>query len=232
MIVVSINIHEKPQFLMKQIENIASHIKCKVTIILNCNDYMYIAVQSLPLPPNVIINPEIINKTWGTGSIVQGIYSNLCYANAHYTFDFFLILSSRNLFFRPLQIADIVEKQQQFDVGLYTCTPWSHWSKVRKSALAKYYIEKSKSLYRTAHEGLIFPYNACQTIEKFMTLNTTIKNDTFIYPAVLEEFTLQNIAIHESTDPFVIIGRGAMETLLAPPTDDNTQFVYKTVRLD
>jgi hypothetical protein len=217
---------------MKQIENIATHIKCKFTIILNCNHYIYTALQSLLLPPNVVVNPEIINKTWGTGSIVQGIYSNLCYANKNYTYDFFLILSSRNLFFRPLQIADIVEKQQQFDVGIYTCAPWSHWPKVRKSALAKHYIEKGQPLYRTAHEGLIFPYHVCHTIEKFMEAHSSIKNNTFMYPAVLEEFTLQNIAIHESTNPFIIIGRGAMETLLAPPTDDTTQFVYKTMRSD
>ena len=230
MIIVSINVHEKPQFLMKQIENIATHIKCKFIIILNCNDYMNTALQSLP--PNVVVNPEIINKKWGTGSIVQGIYSNLCYANKNYTYDFFLILSSRNLFFRPLQIADIVEKQQHTDIALLTFPRWYHWPKVRKSALAKHYMEKGKSLYRTAHEGLVFPHHVCITIEKFMKAHPSIKNDTFIYPAVLEEFTLQNIAIHESTNPFVIIGRGAMETLLAPPADDTTHFVYKTVRSD
>jgi hypothetical protein len=233
MLIVSINVHEKPKFLMQQIENISMHILCKFIIILNCNMYMNEALQAYPLPSNVVVNPEIINKSWGTGTIVQGIYSNLCYANANYTFDFFLILSSRNMFFRPFQIEDIFELQKTMDINLLRFPHWYHWPKVRKSSLAKYYIQKGKTLYRTAHEGLIFPHTVCKTVEKFMIDHASIRNDTFIFPAVLEEFTLQNIAIHESaTCPFVSIGRGATETLTAPPTDDNKHFVYKTVRVD
>jgi hypothetical protein len=233
MIIVSINVHEKPTFLMQQIENISAHILSKFTIILNCNTYMNDALQAYTLPPNVVVNPEIINKTWGTGTIVQGIYSNLCYANANYTFDFFLILSSRNMFFRPFQIADILKLQKPIDINLLTCPHWYHWPKVRSSLLAKYYIEQDKPLCRTAHEGLIFSHQVCKTVEKFMNTHPSIKTDTFVFPSILEEFTLQNIAIHESvTDPFVYIGRGAMETLMEPPTGDTKHFVYKTVRVD
>lgn len=216
---------------MKQIENISTHIQCKFTILLNCNDYMNDKLKSQPLPPNVVINPEIINKKHSTGTITQGIYSNLCYANKNYTYDFFIVLSSRNLFFRPITIDDILEVQKKFDAAHYKNPRWPFWPKMRNTALAKYYLERGSTLYRIAHEGLVFSHTVCQTIEKFMTDHPSIQNDTFKFPAFLEEFALQTIAINESTVcPFVYIGRGANETLLKPPTNDTIHFVYKTIR--
>lgn len=44
---MSINVHEKPDFLMRQLENIKSFVTSEFVIILNCNDYMFNEVKNI-----------------------------------------------------------------------------------------------------------------------------------------------------------------------------------------
>ena len=60
-------------------------------IILNCNDYMYNKLIYTILPPNVLINNVVINKERFTGTLTQGIYSNIQYAIEHFIFKYFIV---------------------------------------------------------------------------------------------------------------------------------------------
>jgi hypothetical protein len=59
-IIVSINVHEKPDYLKGQLENIKQYLKLNYKVILSCNDFMFNGIKNENL--DVIINPEVINK--------------------------------------------------------------------------------------------------------------------------------------------------------------------------
>ena len=61
-IILSINVHEKFNFLLKQLDNISKNVHCNYAIILNCNDFMYEECKKNSLPDNVYIHPKILNK--------------------------------------------------------------------------------------------------------------------------------------------------------------------------
>jgi hypothetical protein len=86
--IITINVHEKIDFLLKQLANIKEYVGCNYAIILNCNDYMYEECNKIKsnnnvehrrkeLFHNVHINEEVINKSRNHGSLTHGIYSNM-----------------------------------------------------------------------------------------------------------------------------------------------------------
>jgi hypothetical protein len=226
-IIISINVHEKVNFLLKQLENIKKHVLLVHYIILNCNDYMNNALKDIKLPSNVIINNDIINKERFTGTLTQGIYSNIKYAITHYNFKYFIILSSRNLFYNilcannldRLKLAPNIEPAKEY-------TNW-HWPTFLKTELAKFYIENGKKMVGSCHEGLVFHYDVCQHIVMFLEKNTHIKNDLFTFPLCVEEFALQTISMNESNG-FGVINESINTN--NEPTDPDW-LVYKTDRI-
>ena len=56
-IIISINVHEKPEYLLNQIENIQEYVPLKKKIILNCNDYMLNEFKDRGIP-DVEVYPE------------------------------------------------------------------------------------------------------------------------------------------------------------------------------
>jgi hypothetical protein len=103
--IFSINVHENLPFLLKQIDNIQEHVAEPHLIILSCNEYMYIALQDIALPSNVIVNPEVINKKTFHGSLTHGIYSNMKLALNRFPFSYFIVLSSRTFFYNNLTVS-------------------------------------------------------------------------------------------------------------------------------
>ena len=104
-IVFSINVHEKKEFLIKQLENIKNHVLLDYVIIINPNDFMYKKISEsniIKSQKNIILNPNYLNKKWNHGSLTKGIYLNMKYALDNYEFKYFIILSSRNLFYNKL----------------------------------------------------------------------------------------------------------------------------------
>jgi hypothetical protein len=49
--IISINVHENVNFLLKQIDNIKNYVN-NYYIILNCNQFMYNALKNIILPYN------------------------------------------------------------------------------------------------------------------------------------------------------------------------------------
>lgn len=93
--IISINVHEKPDSLLKQLDNINNHINNHINysyaVVLNCNNYMYKLLKDMVLPSNIYINDDIIEKQRCTGTLAQGIVSNIRYSIKNFNFDYFII---------------------------------------------------------------------------------------------------------------------------------------------
>ena len=237
-IIISINVHEKVSFLLKQIKNIQEYVLLNYYIILNCNEYMYNELKGTNLPSNVLINKKYINKERFTGTITQGIYSNLECAIKNYNFKYFIVLSSRNLFYNILCDNNLDRLKIAPNIivpnGLYC--DW-HWNIFSKTQLGKYYIDRGINMYGSCHEGLVFNYVVCQHIFTFLETNTHIRNDLFKFPACVEEFALQTISMNEGSMNEVIEnlykGFGCINESFSTcyQVPDNPNFlVYKTDR--
>jgi len=206
-IIISINVHEKCDFLLKQIQNICENINYDHYIILNCNQYMFDSLNNMVLPKNIIICPEIIEKKRFHGSLMKGIYTNMKYAVERFRFSYFMILSSRNVFFKKLDIDDLNNRLTLCDdINKYINTidtqiynNW-HWPTMKKTLLARYYLEKKLPLRSSAHEGLIFHKNVCENIIFFLESNIIIRDQVFNSDCCAEEFGLQTIAANEIND--------------------------------
>jgi hypothetical protein len=194
-----------PQFLENQLKTISDHVLSSHAVILNCNDYMFGKLTKKTLPPNIYINPEIINKAAWTGQITQGIVSNMKYALEKFIFKHFIVLSGRTILYRNMRTCDLdiltikwpsLEIMNQKLKGAFTEMGW-HWPTFRRTLLAQHYINRGYRLYGSAHEGLVFSYNVCKNIIKFFDLHVDIKNDLFQFHHCVEEFALQSISLNE-----------------------------------
>jgi hypothetical protein len=236
-VIISINVHERVLFLMKQLDNIKENVNCNYAIILNCNDYMFEECKNTILPENVYMNPEIINKQRNHGSLTHGMYSNMNYALNNFDFKYFIICSSRSFFDNNMTLEDlnkVVELNSNSTLRWkdrvvdYDSWNWS-WPIFSKTLLFKYYRDKNQELYNSAHEGLMFTYDGCTKIISFLEGNPDIKNDLFNFKGSVEEFALQTISVN-SGDSFYDIGNGCYEEKLSPNTDTNLKFTYKVLR--
>ena len=115
-ILISINVHEKIDFLMEQLDNIhffTSHLN--VCIIYNCNNFMLQELSKHEFKSyknlKIIINPESIKKRRWHGSLCKGIIKNMEYAiNNNIKFCEFIVVSSRNILHKKLELSFIKEK--------------------------------------------------------------------------------------------------------------------------
>jgi hypothetical protein len=108
-IIISINVHNNPEYLLKQIENINEFVPLKKRIILNCNDFMFDHMKNLSIP-DVEIFPEPLNKKTFHGSLTHGVACNMSHALNTHEFDYFLVMSSRDVFYRVLDDTSQIEK--------------------------------------------------------------------------------------------------------------------------
>ena len=89
-------------------------------------------------------------------------------------------------------------------------------SRFARTKLGIHYLRAQCPLTTSAHEGLCFPYNVAARIRKFINNNLDIAEDLYATKTVVEEFSLQTIAIHERDEAnldygFVYIGHGTTE---------------------
>jgi len=250
--VISINIHENIQFLLKQLENIKQNVKCSYLVILNCNDTMHYRLKSLLLPSNVVVHNIILNKKWEHGSLEHGIYNNLVFATKYYKFRYFICCSSRNFFANNLKLQDLnqlidysyLPDEPSLMVGgtkvVYTNQPdfkvkyyYWHWPTFFNSKLGQYCIANQYPFYVSPHEGLVFSYDCCFAIINFLDKNPKIQINLFNLKAAVEEFGLQTIAKF-SGHPFYYIGNGCCNENMIPPNNPsalNKKFMYKVKRI-
>ena len=231
-IVVSVNVHEKPDFVMKQLNNFMKFIKVKFHVILNCNDKMIELLgnnEEFLKIKNVILNPIAINKQRYHGSITNGICSNMKLACSLFKFDYFIVLSSRTFFYKTL---DIHHKVQCRRYGLLPekidFNTWQ-WPKMTKTKLFKYIINNKKTLSKSPHEGLVFSFVNCNNILEFLKKNPDIETDLYNYPTCSEEFALQSIATAFSPYYYYYIGGHSANKMNIEPKND-AQFVHKVNR--
>ena len=64
-IIFSINVHEKKNFLIKQIKNINDYVSLDYIIVINANKYMYNEIstcQFIKSKDNIILNKNYLEK--------------------------------------------------------------------------------------------------------------------------------------------------------------------------
>ena len=206
--IISINVHEKPEYFKTQLENIKENVKLSYNVIVNCNDYMYSELKKEQL--NIIINPETIEKRTFHGSLTKGIFSNKQYVlNANIEFDYFIVMSSRTFFYQNLKSFDDIKQTKQPSFKNYTIEGW-HWPSFKKTKLFEH-IQNNNMLFGFSyHEGLCFNYETAKYIVNFLENNSHIKEDLFNFEHCVEEFSLQSIACNCSE--YYNIGNGIFYT--------------------
>lgn len=240
--IISINVHEKFEFLLKQLNNIKENVKCNYAVILNCNDYMFgeCNANKSKLSENVYVHDKPLNKFPGNGSLMNGIYNNIQYALDNFVFEFFIVSSSRNFFDNQMKIEDLRNLQNQtgHGVGVDKTRSWEEkkdgwrWPNMSHTLLIKHFIDNNQNMYSSAHEGLVFTYKGCQKIVEFLESNPEIKEDVFNANDAMEESGLQTITMNMG-EPFYYIGNGCCSNDKIPtngPSRDILQFMYKTNR--
>jgi len=210
--VISINVHEKPDFLKKQLDNIEKNVSCDYAVVLNCNDTMFEECGKMDLPENVYIHPEPLKKSTWHGSLTHGIYNNMVYSLNNFWFDFFIVASSRNMFENDLRdLNEVVSYNKPYSNE--DPRPWSekknswHWPSFGDTLLIKYAIEKGHEPFKSPHEGLLFTHKGCEKIVEFLESHGDIRKDLFVFSAPVEEFALQTISVMMGEN-FYYIGNG------------------------
>ena len=128
-LVVTINVHEIPSFIMHHLEHVKKNLPGSHRIVLNCNAAMHEALR--PLLPDafvweadaepaggVLVHPQPLEKRRFHGSLLQGIVRNLELATRRWDFDAFLVLSSRSWFRRPLGLPELLEARTPVPPGV------------------------------------------------------------------------------------------------------------------
>ena len=238
-IVFSINVHEHFNFLRKQIEDIETNVLLDYVIIINANQYMYDEIINsgiLNEKANIELYPEYVNKKHYHGSLTKGICLNMEYAIKNYQFEYFVILSSRNLFYNKLHNDNYKNMRKICEGSSFEKIikhEW-HWPLFFQTILGQYIIMNNLifSKHDEYHEGLTFDYISSLRVVEFLQNNELIKNDLFKFNCCVEEFALQTISLN-LTGYYYQIGN-----LTGPGEDDYDNidtlpkdlFVYKTIR--
>jgi len=233
-IIISINVHEKVDFLLKQIEHINNFVEDNYIIILNCNLYMYEELNKIIFTDNIknkiIINPNILEKRTYHGSLLKGIILNLEYAINNYYFNYFLILSSINLFYNKLNKEKIdfiyenklISGHHKETINL---NEW-HWHSFKLTKLFNNF--EFDKLSSSAHEGLCIDYNASQLLISFLNNNIETANDLYNHNHCVEEFAIQTIVVNLYKG-YIYLGNGCY-TQYNISNLSNELFLYKTIR--
>ena len=236
-IVFSINVHENLNFLIKQIEDIEANVLVDFVVIINANEYMYIEIfnnELLKARDNIILYPEFVNKIHNHGSLTKGIYLNMEYAIENYQFEYFIVLSSRNLFYNKLHkdnynnIPKICEGSY---INQFNFNEW-HWPIFLQTKLSKFIIANKLLFCKSYeyHEGLTFDYLSAVKIIDFFEKNEDIKNNIFKFNWGVEEFALQTISLNLSGYYYNIGNWTNDNDFLNIDKLPKDKFVYKTFR--
>lgn len=235
-IVFSINVHENLNFLIKQLEDIKRNVLVDYIVIINANEYMYneIINSGMNTDANIVLYPVYVNKIHNHGSLTKGIYLNLEYAINNYQFEYFVILSSRNLFYNKLHQGNynnIPRIYEGTSINVLNIQEW-HWPLFLQTKLAKHIIANNLIFSKSYeyHEGLTFDYQLSLNIVGFLQGNEEIKNDIFDFNWGVEEFALHTIALNLNGYYYHIGNWTLADDYINIDTLPNDRFVYKTYR--
>ena len=240
----SVNVHESPGFVAKQLQNIREFVPLDYVVIINANERMYEALaesRSIQSDVRVVLNENWLNKKRYHGSLTHGICLNMNEALRKYTFKYFVILSSRNMFYNELT-RDKLEHQlplispygwgRNGRVGVkfadLNTQEW-HWHSFVQTKLGQFLIEHDRLFSSSAHEGLCFDHASCEKMIAFLDAHPAIKEDLFTWNHCVEEFALQSLCVN-ATGAYHYLGNGCKthHDLEKLPAD---RFLYKTDRI-
>lgn len=189
-VVISINVHEKPDYLMGQLANIRDNVKMNHLVLISANEYMYENIRS---HEGFVLNPTPINKERHHGSLTRGIVSNMRLARETIDFDWFLVMSSRDFFYRPLSSGEqILANRHDSRSKDYGSQDW-HWPRFHNSKLHEHMRKFGLFLSNSPHEGLCFDAEGVRKILEFLDQHMDIASDLFEFNYCVEEFALQSI---------------------------------------
>ena len=138
-------------------------------------------IFSVNVHENIVLNAVCLDKDRFHGSLTKGIYLNMKYAINKYKFKYFIILSSRNLFYNKLNHKNynsLVKISGGKKYEKLNINNW-HWSSFLQTKLSKFIIKENLFFSSGAHEGLTFDYISCEYIIKFLDNFNDIKTDLF-----------------------------------------------------
>lgn len=244
-VVISINVHENLDFLFYQLENINKYVNLNYAVVFNCNKTIYELLKKnkkINNLDNIIINNIFLEKKRFHGSLTEGIYSNMLLSLNKFHFKYFLILSSRTIFYNKIdkkildnlpimkckQINEIKKKMDKclkLDRMLINECLDTRCPLCLKSELGNYLFKNNLSFTSSGHEGLIFNYEGIKNIIKFLNKNKRIKNDIFNFNDCMEELSLQSICCNLNCKS-IYIGNGTSTNKNINKLPKN-KFVYK-----
>ena len=236
-IVFSINVHENLSFLRKQIEDIEANVLLDFVIIINANELMYNEIREsdlLSTKANIELYPEYINKIHNHGSLSKGIYLNMEYAIKNYQFEYFVVLSSRNLFYNKLHKDNYHNMLKICEGATYdqlNKKEW-HWPIFLQTTLGNYIINNNMRFCRSFeyHEGATFDYDTSSKIVDFLEKNEDIKSNLFEFNWGIEEFAFQTISLNLSGHYYQIGNWTNGDDFVNIHDLPSDRFVYKTFR--
>jgi hypothetical protein len=223
-IVVSINIHEFPSFVLSHLQHVeVSLAALGHRIILNCNDEMLAALHSTPAAP--LCHPVPLNKRRHHGSLLQGIVRNTETALRRYHFDHLLVLSSRSWFRRPVSFEELasagprppssvsccdlrygkerglywIDSSEEHEVveladGRKAKVSFDVFEHYRGTELAKELAQAGHMLLHAPHEGLVLERAACLDVVQVLSETSSVGRNLYSTEAAVEEFALQSLA--------------------------------------
>ena len=227
-VVVSINIYKSVKTLQYQLKTIKEHLNVKYVVIINCNKYMrdILVLSKMKLEKNIYLNPEILEKKRYHGSLTQGIVSNMNYAMKNFDFKYFLVMSGRTIFYRPINIEKFdgyfknnkwssFEEMEADRRGPFPFMDWK-WPSFKQTKLAKYYMDNNYKLATQVHEGVCFSCNVTKNIIRFLENNLEITKDLYDFNDCVEEFSLNTISTNECDIEnleygYIYIGNGSVD---------------------
>ena len=196
-VLVTINVHEKPEFIRKHIDNIKTRLCCKCIVLLNTNDAMKSALAHTDLEQ--YCNPVPITKERFHGSLLQGICENIKHAiKSSLQFDYVLVLSSRSFFRYNTNLQDLEASLGRLEPPSCPFARWSssktsavyecdtidawHWKAFKSTVIG----QKYDALVGGPHEGLFFPKEACTHL-------CDLDPEIFSTEMCVEEFVIQTV---------------------------------------
>jgi len=236
-IVFSINVHENLNFLIKQIKDIENNVLLDYVIIINANQYMFNAIANstlLYVKANIELYPTYLEKIHGHGSLTKGIYLNMIHALKNYQFEYFVVLSSRNLFYNKLHkdnYKNMLKICQGVSYDNLNKDVWA-WPMFLQTKLSKYIIANNL-VFSTAsvhHEGLTFDYESCVKVVEFFESHKDIRDEIFNFKGSVEEFALQCISLNLSGHYYNIGNWTSNDDSSNIHNLPSNRFVYKTYR--
>jgi hypothetical protein len=165
---------------------------------------MFDELSKIKIPDFVLINPETSEKRRFHGSLFGGIYSNMLLAIKNYRFDFFIILSSRTLFYRKMTVEDLkrritvcgdiqaFRKEEETPKKIVTNSIFFYRSK-----LGSYYTSKKQNLFKRQHEGQTCTYNVCKNVINFLNTHEEFYLEMLNVNFAAEEFVIPTVAYNE-----------------------------------